>query len=318
MLVAELKPVYLIHGDDDAKIDEWRTRIRRRAEAELGPGGVELFDGATCSPGDVAASLAVLTFDTGTRYIVAENAGEWRAGELDPLTEALGAMPPDTVLMLAVRGKPLKGLVKAVEAAGGEIREHAAPKPWEMPKWVVSQAREQGLHLDVQAAKALLAIVGPRQQRLVREIEKAATALHPQTSASAEDLERLAAGETSPKLYDLADAVVAGDVEATVALAEDLTSQDDRPSRFVYPIVNRLREVHRVVELLDAGVAEKDLAAAMRLPPWRVRKAVSLARRADREALRRAICRFAELEVELRGGGTLDEGTAVTLALVAG
>jgi hypothetical protein len=31
--------------------------------------------------------------------------------------------------------------------------------------------------------------------------------------------------------------------------------------------------------------------------------------------LERAICRFADLEVELRGGGSLDEATAVTLTL---
>ena len=42
--MADLKPAYLIHGDDDAKIDEWRTRVRRRAEAEHGPGGLEMFD----------------------------------------------------------------------------------------------------------------------------------------------------------------------------------------------------------------------------------------------------------------------------------
>ena len=28
--VAELKPAYLVCGDDDAKIDAWRARVRRR------------------------------------------------------------------------------------------------------------------------------------------------------------------------------------------------------------------------------------------------------------------------------------------------
>ena len=68
-------------------------------------------------------------------------------------------------------------------------------------------------------------------------------------------------------------------------------------------------------ELLEAGMTEKELAGALKMPPWRAKKVVALARRADREALQRAICRFADLEVDLRGGGTLDEETAVTLAL---
>jgi len=314
--VSDLKPVYLVHGDDDAKIDEWRGRLRRRAEDELGPGGLEAFDAAIAAPADVAASLAALTFATGTRYLMAEDVATWKAGALEPLTKALGAMPPDTALVLVARGKPPAALVKAVKAAGGEIREHAAPKPWELPRWAVARAGEHGLRLDPDAAKALVATAGPGQQRLVRELEKLAIALHPETRVGIEDVERLVAGETAPKAYDLADAVVAGDLEATLALAEELSARDERPSRFVYPIVGRLREVHRVVELLDAGVGEKDLPKAMRVPPWRAKKAVALARRADRATLRRALCRFADLEVELRGGGALDEETAVTMALV--
>ena len=74
-----------------------------------------------------------------------------------------------------------KQLSKAVEKAGGEVREYAAPKPWELPKWCVGHARELGLQLDGEAAKELVARVGTSQQRLSRELEKIALALHPRT-----------------------------------------------------------------------------------------------------------------------------------------
>ena len=103
----------------------------------------------------------------------------------------------------------------------------------------------------------------------------------------AEDVEVLAAGDSAPKVYDLADAVVAGDIELTVTLAEELADHDERPSRFVYPVVNRVREVHRVVELLDAGRGRERAGEGDEGPPWRAKKAVALARKADRETLRR-------------------------------
>ena len=77
--MADLKPVYLVHGDDDARIDEWRARLRKRAEAELGPGGLEAFDGRTQSPGDVSAALSTLSFATGTRYLLVDEVGAWKA-----------------------------------------------------------------------------------------------------------------------------------------------------------------------------------------------------------------------------------------------
>ena len=39
-----MKPAYLIHGTDSAKIDQARTRLRQRAEKESGVGGLEVFD----------------------------------------------------------------------------------------------------------------------------------------------------------------------------------------------------------------------------------------------------------------------------------
>src|SRR3954469_974540 len=313
-----LMPAYLISGDDDAKIDAWRARVRRRAEEENGPGGLETFDAGSDPPDAVATALTTLSFATGgDRYLLADNVEAWKAGDLDALERELAAIPESTVLVLIARGKPpAQRLVKAIERAGGELREYCAPKPWQMPKWAAERAREEGLNLDQEAAKALVAVVGPRQQRLTREIERLAILAHPRTQLSADEVGRLAAGEASQQVYDLADALVAGDVAASLGLAEQLTGAGDPPSKLAWPEVRRLRDVHRASELLDAGVPEAKVAGAMKMPPWAAKRTVAQAKKADREALARALCAFADLEIELRGGGAgLDEDTAFSLTL---
>jgi DNA polymerase-3 subunit delta len=315
--MADLKPLYLVHGDDDARIDAWRSRVRKRAETERGPGGLELFDGRSSPAEEVAASLAALTFDTGTRYLLVDDAGGWKAPQLEPLEAALAQPAPNTVLVLVVRGKPLKQLLKLVEKAGGDVREEAAPKPWELPRWTTERGREQGLQIDGEAAKALVALAGPSQQRITRELEKLAVAVHPKATATAADVERYAAGEASPKVYDLADALVAGDLRAALGLAEELEAHGERPGSLMFPIVRRLREVHTATALLERGMPEQKAAEALRAPPWLAKKTVARAKKADRALLEGAICVLAELEVQLRGGGELplDEGTAFSLAL---
>jgi DNA polymerase III subunit delta len=313
--MAGLKPVYLVCGDDDPKIDAWRARVRRRAEEENGPGALETFDASTDKPEVVAAALATLTFAAGDRYLLVDGVEAWKAGELEPLEKALEGIPEGTVLVLIARGKPLARLCKAVAKAGGEQREYSAPKPWELPKWAAERAAEEGLRLDSEAAKALVAAVGTRQQRLAREVERLAILAHPHTQLSAEQVRRLAAGEATQQVYDLADALVAGDVEASMRLAEQLTA-DEPAAKLVFPIVRRLRDVHRAAELLESGVPEAKVAAAMKMPPWAAKRTLAHARRADRDALARALCAFAELEIELRGGGVgLDEDTAFSLTL---
>jgi DNA polymerase-3 subunit delta len=315
--VADLKPVYLVCGDDDAKIDAWRARLRKRADDERGPGGLEGFDARQSDPAEVAGALAMLSFDPGTRYLLVDDVGAWKANALDPLEDALADLPPETVLVLVARGKATKQLSKAVDKAGGETREYAAPKPWELPKWCVGHARELGLQLDGEAAKELVARVGTSQQRLSRELEKIGLALHPSLNVTAADVERLAASDTAPGAYDLADALVAGDLKATLALAEQLDEHGERPARLLFPVVRRLREVHQAAALLAAGMPDARVGELLKGPPWATKKVIAKAKKADVPTLERAICVFADLEVELRGGGELrvDEDAAFSVAL---
>jgi len=312
-----LKPAYLVCGDDDAKIDAWRARVRRRAEDERGPGGLEAFDARQSDPAEVAGSLAMLSFDTATRYLLVDGVESWKAGELGPLEHALAELPPDTVLVLVARGKAVKQLGKAVEKAGGELREYAAPKPWELPKWCIGHARELGLQLDPDAAKELVGRVGSSQQRLSRELEKIALALHPSVNVTSADVELLAAGDIAPGAYDLADALVAGDLKATLALAEQLDEHGERPGKLIFPVVRRLRDVHQAASMLAAGMPDAKVGEALKGPPWAAKKVIAKAKKADVATLERAICVFADLEVELRGGGEVrvDEDAAFSVAL---
>jgi DNA polymerase III delta subunit len=62
-------------------------------------------------------------------------------------------------------------------------------------------------------------------------------------------------------------------------------------------------------------VTEAGLAKELRLPDWRARKIAAQARRADRDALERALCAFADLEVRMRNGECVDDESGLTLAL---
>src|SRR4051812_44856888 len=272
-------------------------------------------------PDALAADLAALTFSTGTRYILIDGVETWKAPQLDPLERALADMPPETVVVMVARGKAQPRLCKAVEKAGGEIREYEAPTARQLGKWTMERAAEQNLKLDGEAARTLVALAGPRQQRLAREVERLALLAHPEGQLSASQVAELAASETSLQAYELADAIVAGDQNHALATAERLSVQGEPPGRLLYSVVRRLREVHRAAELLDAGIRENEAAGMLGTAPWLAKKHISAAKKAGRQALEDAICAFAKLEIDLRGGGlradfSLDEETALSLAIV--
>jgi DNA polymerase-3 subunit delta len=319
--VADLKPVYLVCGDDDVKIDAWRARVKKRADDEGGQGSLEQHDSTAMAPDALAADLAALTFSTGTRYMLIEGVEVWKAAQLDPLERALADLPPETVLVMVARGKAQARLTKAVEKAGGEVREYEAPNARQLGKWTIERAAEQNLRIDADAARTLVQMVGPRQQRLAREVERLALLAYPEGHLGAAQIAEMAAAETSLQAYELADAIVAGNQNQALATAEALTAQGEPPGRLLYSVVRRLREVHRAAELLDAGVREADAIGKLGMPPWLAKRIISAAKKAGRQSLEDAICAFAQLEIDLRGGGlradfSLDEQTALSLAIV--
>ena len=224
------------------------------------------------------------------------------------------------MLVLIVRGKPLKRLVHAVEGAGGEVRAYPAPKPWELPKWVVERAAELGLQLDGDAAKALVGLVGSSQQQLSRELEKIAARAAPRKHATVADVAAAGGRRHRAQVYDLADALVAGELVRHPAAGRGARGPRRAPRPADVPDrAPPARGPHAPPACSSRGCRSSRSWRRSRLPPWLAKKTIARAKKADRAALERALCVFAELEIELRGGGdaALDEDTAFSLALAA-
>jgi DNA polymerase-3 subunit delta len=195
--VPSFKPAYLIHGDDHGRIAERRARLRALAESESGTGGVEVLEGDAATPEQAAAALQAMTFALGRRFVIVEGVERWKAGDLEPLVQALQPPPPDTTIAFFAReesrAKAPDGLHELVKQAGGDIAAEQTVKPWELPKWVAARGRELGLEFDRGAASALIRHVGDRQQRLVRELEKMELELGPGATVTEQTVDDLAA-----------------------------------------------------------------------------------------------------------------------------
>ncbi len=316
----ELKPAYLIHGDDHGAVAERRAGLRALAEGGEGnASSVELLEGEAGTPAGVAQALAAMTLAIGRRVILVEGVERWRQDEVEKhLTPAMGAMPPETTLALfareEARAKAPAAVHDAVKRAGGQVVAQATVKPWELAKWAREQGARLGVALDAAAAKALVAQVGERQQRLLRELEKLALEASDSASGegagqvSAEDIDSRAAHSTEWRAYALADALVGGDTrEATLSYLR-LRGQGERLSGLVYLMAQRLRDALVIALRLQAGESVGEVKRGLRMPARAAERFVADVARTDPDRLRRALGALADLELDSRGGAPLSSG----------
>jgi DNA polymerase-3 subunit delta len=321
--VPAFKAAYLIHGDDHGRIAERRTRLRAMAEAESGSSGVEVFEAEACTPEAVAGALSAMTFALGRRFVIADGVERWKDAEVEQVLAALGTIDPETLTVAFfaredARIKVPAALVKAVEAAGGQIAVESQIKPRELPRWVVQRGSELGLQLDQQGARALIAQVGDRQQRLLRELEKLALEHGAGASIGVEEIQESCAGSAERKLWTLADALVAGDGKASMRALVELRQQGERLPGLLYNMVRKLRDALSIAEALAAGQSPAQIKKGLRMPGFAADRLISDAGRRDVEALRRALVLMADLEAQSRGhgGGGFDEDTAAVRAVI--
>ena len=315
--MAAFKPAYLIHGDDHGRIAERRARLRAVAEGQSGSSGVEVLEGDACTPDAVTAALSAMTFAIGRRFVIADGVERWKEGDVATVASALAGVDPESLTVAFFgrdegRAKTPAALAKAVEKAGGVVAEESAVKPRELPRWVSDRAGELGLQLDVQAARALIARVGDRQQRLLRELEKIALELGPGASPSAEEVDELCAGSSERKAWTLADAIVAGDRTAALRALIELRGQGERVTGLMFAIVRRIRDAHDVAVALADGESPAQIKGRLRMPPFAADRLIADVRRREVESFRRALELLADLELDTRGGGgaCLSEDTA--------
>jgi DNA polymerase III subunit delta len=319
--VPTFKPAYLIHGDDQGRISERRRRLRELAEAESGAQGIELFEGDAATPDAVADALSALTFALGRRFIIVDGAERWTDKQLDPLVGALKAVPPDTTIAFFAREdnrqKAPKGLHDAVKKAGGDISAEQSVKPWELPKWVIARGRELGLRLEPDTARALIAQVGDRQQRLLRELEKLALYAGSGTRVDAAIVEELTAPSAEHKAWSLADAIVGRDAAAATRMYLTLRAQGERLSGLLYWMSQRVRLAQDIATALEVGQSAAQVKRGLRMPSKAADRLIDDARRSGAEKLRHAIEELADLELASRGGGSggAGEDTAALLGI---
>lgn len=311
--MAELKPAYLVCGDDQVRLDDWRRRLRARSEDESAE--LEVLKGDQLSSDAVAQAVSALTLAVGRRYVLADGIERWSEKDATAVGEALRSMPPETIAVLIAPGKPPAALTKAVEAIGGEVHNCEAPRPAGYPRWVAERGRELGIGMTPEAIELLLSRVGQDQRRLLRELEKIAIHEGGEGDVSAESVDVLTATAVEAKAWELGDAVVEGDRARAVRLAEDLRSHGEEAMYILFALLRQIRNSHRAWAMTAAGKSAKDVQSALRVPPFVAKRLVAQARRADGERLERAMALLADLDWSIRGAGNLDFDSALTLAV---
>ena len=326
MSASELKPAYIVSGDDRPKVETALERLRARFD----PGAIERFVAASggasgadvvaaCNAGSLLgdARLVLVTEVDGRRGDWGRLAGGWKAADVDAVADYLRAPAPGTVLCLA--GEELKAdspLGKLV-AKVGDVLVYTVGK--DLDGWIAKRFREHGIEIGRDACQALREIVGDEKLLLDLEIDKLLTWADGEP-LGVEEVQRLATPSREEAPWALTDAWGSRDMAAALTVMESDFENSPRAARGETPrlagqLGGHLHKLVAMKRLLEDGVQAKDAASRLGMKPFPAQKLAKQAERFSVEELRDASVRLARLDLALKGGSKLAPELELQLAI---
>jgi DNA polymerase III delta subunit len=167
-----LLPVYLLTGSDRPK----HLRALRRLRARFEPEAVEQLLAEVASGADAVAACNALGLfgGTGGRLVIVEGVDRWRKADVDAVAEYLRNPVEGAVLALVVDGALRGAALNDLSTKHGQVLHYDVPKSNNLHKWAHAELKRLGVSADVEAARALVELVGDDTVALAGEIDKLA------------------------------------------------------------------------------------------------------------------------------------------------
>ena len=292
-----LAPAHVIIGDDDFL----RERQRRTLISQLQQHAPEKIPVTTVRAGDINGpellellSPSLFAEDRVVVVTAMHDAGKEPA---ELIIDALKEPAPGITIFIEHSGKGrTAALLKKLRAAA-EVHTVEPPKSYELPRFVASEFRHEGIQVTQDVCAAVVDCVGSD----LRELASAVSQLIADNAGEVDlyAVYRLYQGSAEVTGFNIADAVIAGQSAAAIAQTRRALQLGLAPMAISTAVGRTMSDIARL-----NGATRVDYnqdARVYGMPPWKLKKLHPIARRWSSAAVAQAVVITAQMEAGVKG-----------------
>jgi len=222
---------------------------------------------------------------------------------------------PDLALALVhpggVKGKAVLDKLRKIAT---RVADRPALKAWELPQWLVMEARREGGRMDKETATVLVEAVG-------NDLHSLASAVRQLVDDSEEKVltpvavRRYFGGRAEVRSYEVAADALAGRTGLALEKLRWALSTGVGPPQVTAALAANLRELGKYLDARDSRLRDQQVAELIGVPVWKLKSLGPLAREWRPEGVARAIGAVATADAEVKGASS-DPGFALEQAVL--
>ncbi len=320
-----LKPLYVIHGEEDLLRVE-ALDVLRQAARQQGYLNREVYsaDSASFDWQELlhAAGSMGLFADLKLLEIHIPGGKPGKTGG-DALQELAGRLPEDTAVVLMLpklERAQMQAKWFAVLAKHGVVLEAKAVSGAALPQWIQGRLKQAGLEIEADALSLFAERVEGNLLAAKQEIDKLAL-LHPRGHLlNMADAEAAVANVARFDVFQLAGAWMSGDAARTARLLEGLEADGEEPVMLLWALAEDIRILIRLTAALKQGQSVQSVRNSLRLWGDKQTLAPMAVRRISIARLLAALQDCAKIDCMIKGaevGNAWAEFKHLTLELAA-
>ena len=259
---------------------------------------------------DIAETLP---FFADRRLIVLENTGLFKKGG-EVFADYLPEMPGTTVMVFVEEEADKRSrLYKAVSKCG-YVAECKRLSEDELKKSALAAFHKAGRPITAEALDLFVDRCGDDLGHMISEEDKLIAYTLGKDGIRPADVEAVTTVTPQSRVFDMLDAMTAGDPARAFSLYDDLKALKEPAMRILFLITQQVNRLLQIKELSARGLTQNAIAEQLGLRPFAIGKYSRQAKAFTAEALKKRLARCAQYDQDIKSG-KIEDAVAVELLL---
>lgn len=311
----QFKQIYLLYGPEAYLKKQYRDRFVKAMVPEGDTMNYSYYEGKKTDVKEVIDLAETLPFFSERRLVVFEDTGFFKNGGNDLADYISGGIPGTTYFVFVENEVDKRSRLYKTVRAKGHIVELGAQDESTLRKWIQGLVRKEKKQMSPADVAYFAGKIGTDMENITKELEKLFCYCMDRDVITREDVDAVCVTQITNHIFDMVNAVAAGDQRRALALYYDLLALKEPPMRILSLMSRQYRDLFHVKALAGRGYAKKEIASQAGLHPFVAGKYMDLARRFQQKELRKIMEEGADLEQRVKTG-LLTDNLAVELFII--
>lgn len=272
---------------------------------------IERFDGSELTSSDsLLDSVRSISFLEPRKLVIVRDFSQSKDVVKD-IEEIVGQTADSTDLVLVDEKLDKRTTMFTYLKKNTDVKKYDSLKPYELENWLKNEAKSKNIQIQPSEIRFLIERVGPNQQLLSQEISKLSLN---GSEITKELIEESVEPTPQSKVFDMLDALFAGNLKKALELYADQRSQGEEPQKIESMITWQLQQLTYAVFSPNQSI--EDLTKAG-VSPYGAQKVHNMAKRISESDLKYFINELADIDAQSKTNADIESALIVYFAEVS-